>query len=434
MSSAAIIEQEAEQPVSTTGSPASSRTVWWGALLVLSMALVSDFRFRNRSVTESTSGRPDIIVLLEVAVYGLVMLWVLRTLLRQRTRAQATPLLLCANAFAGVYAVTAVWSPYFSLAVVRAAQMVVICAAAYTLATFAGRRTLHHVLHGYVLIVLAGVVMGIAAPVSSNGTQRFTWLAVHPVVSGTYLGAAIIAAVAYLASGELRRYGPGWHPVTYAGIVVVLGSGLVLNRTRGALVAALVGLVIVLVAGARKRYRLDVVVGVAVVAVVGVLAAGATLLAYLERGEGAQNLTTLNYRTTLWGYAIDAWSEQPLAGLGLGATRGVFLEETGLGGGHNAFINVLVDGGIITAGLWTGLIIALFISLTRLRLVVGSAESAMLVGILAFLVINSLTFEGLGASANGAMVLLFILVAWSQAARRTTRAPAGTTRPVLVPG
>ena len=105
-----------------------------------------------------------------------------------------------------------------------------------------------------------------------------------------------------------------------------------------------------------------------------------------------------------------------MSGWGLGATRGLFLDSLNLGGGHNAFVNVLVDGGIAGLVWWVATLVCVVAATRRLARIAGwRAEMPIMAGILAALLVNSITVEGLGAVANVSSMWLVIIVGWSAA-------------------
>ena len=105
-----------------------------------------------------------------------------------------------------------------------------------------------------------------------------------------------------------------------------------------------------------------------------------------------------------------------MSGWGLGATRGLFLDTLNLGGGRNAFVNVLVDGGIAGLVWWMATLVCVVAATRRFaRVARWRAEMPIMAGILAALLVNSITVEGLGAVANVSSMWLVIIVGWSAA-------------------
>ncbi len=208
-------------------------------------------------------------------------------------------------------------------------------------------------------------------------------------------------------------------------------AGLVATKTRGAAIGAVLGCLVLAWSTRRGRQRVDLA-AVAITAGVAVaLAASSTVGSFFARGEGGAKLTTLNSRTDLW---LEAWNQflaQPIYGHGLGASRGLFLDTLGLGGGHNALVNVLVDLGLVGAVLWLGLVAGIVATIVRIpAYATGTvADRALLLGLMTFLVADSVFVEGLGAPANVASTWMFVVVAWLDLLRKRDQ----PTLPAQVP-
>ena len=156
--------------------------------------------------------------------------------------------------------------------------------------------------------------------------------------------------------------------------------------------------------------------------------------AFLTRGQSAQDLSTLNNRTELWADYLGLWRDEPLFGYGLGATRGLLLSQTGLGGAHNAYVQAAVDFGLVGLLLWLALLGAVGVAALRLRGPAGRTDRPMLVGAVVFLLGGGLTTEYLAAPANVAISFLGLVVAWTEVARRADRLARQGSRAVEVGG
>jgi O-antigen ligase len=145
----------------------------------------------------------------------------------------------------------------------------------------------------------------------------------------------------------------------------------------------------------------------------------------LTRGETVDQIGTFNRRTEIWSLAWESFLERPFFGLGFNSAKGVFFDETGLGGAHNSVINVMIDVGLAGLIWWVVLIVASLVLLGRLRHIerrspillpgaTGTARSDLLIliGVFVALLINSITTEGLGAGVNVMAIWLFISAAW----------------------
>jgi O-antigen ligase len=417
--------------------PAVPTAGWWVVVLPLALMLSSDYKLRSRDVDQAVGGSADLTVLAEIAVYGFAALYLhYRFRLRPPSR-RPTGLLLAAWAWAGYVAFSALWSPFLKLGLVRGTQLLITMMVAYTIASRAQPRDLHRLAHAFIVIVLVSVGIGAAHPFprTAHTEDRFNWLYVHPVIAGVYLAVAVLIVISYL----VRRESPEhrlWHPVFYLGALAVLSAALVATGTRGAALGCAAGVVVLLATARGPHGRADVIVLGAAVAVVATLAFSNTIMAFVARGETADKLASLNSRTDLWKLAMEAYSVEPIFGRGLGASRGLFLDSIGLGGGHNAFINALVDNGTVGTAIFVVLLLTLgfvLLMLTRHRAL--RPDAGLLLGLLGFFLLDGMTTEGLATPANVSGIWLMIMVGWTETLRRqgaqssATAAPATTEVP-----
>ncbi|MBW8481613.1 O-antigen ligase family protein [Actinomadura parmotrematis] len=400
--------------------PADPTAGWWAYVLPLALMLASDYKLRSRDVDQAVGGSADLTVLLEIAVYGAAALYLVRRFGLRPPRRKITGLLTAAWVWAGYAALSALWSPFKALGLVRGTQLLVTMLVAHAVATRATPADLRRLAHAFVAIVLASVAVGVAHPFprTKHTEARFNWLYVHPVIGGVYLGIAVLLVIGYL----IRWTAPAqrqWRVPVYLGALAVLAGALLATQTRGAALGAVVGVLVLLCTARGPKGRVDVAVVGAAVGTLGALAFAGTIVAFVARGEDAQKLASLNSRTELWSLALKAYAESPVYGRGLGASRGLFLADIGLGGGHNAFINALVDQGALGVAAFGVLLLTLSIVLLFLvRHRTLRADAGMLLGILAFFVTDGITTEGLAAPANVSGIWLFLLVAWTETLRR----------------
>jgi O-antigen ligase len=411
--------------------PPAPSAGWWAATLPLALMLASDYKLRSREVDQAVGGSADLTVLVEIAVYGLAALYLVNSFGLRPPRRRVSGLLMSAWLFVGYAAFSALWSPYKSLGIVRGTQLVITMLLAQCLATRATPADLRRLSHAFIAIVVASVGIGVAHPFprTAHTEERFNWLYVHPVQAGIYLAVAVLLTVGYLIRWTTPR-DRLWHPAVYLTALGILTGALVATGTRGAALGCAAGLVVLLAAARGPKGRVDVVVLGAAISVVAVLAFSDKILAFVARGESAEKLASLNSRTELWTFAMDAFAEEPFFGHGLGASRGLFLDDIGLGGGHNAFVNSLVDQGVVGTAAFTALLMTLgFVLLLMSRQRTLRADSGMLLGLLAFFLVDSITTEGLAAPANVASAWLLLMVAWAETLRRQGGDPPPAAAP-----
>jgi O-antigen ligase len=355
-------------------------------------------------------------------------------------------------AFTAIMVISVTYTMYPFLAVSRAMQFTVCAVTAHAIARNATRRQLHLLGHAFLVVVTLSVGLGLAHKSEQTvlHANRFTWLELHPILAGVYCAIAFTLSVAYLTSSRRPRYadpraaasgvpvnGARWPRLVYLVPLAVTGWALLATETRGATAGALVGSVLVVWLRASGKRRVDLLVGFTLAGVFAAVLASGAIASFVSRGETTQQLATLNSRTELWTLAFQKLRDRPMFGYGLGGTRGLFLDTIGLGGGHNAFVNVLVDQGVVgllgfvvllAAVLVTG--VRVYRSAARRALPGVRSDAALVLGLFAFLLTNSITVEGLGAPANVSSVLLFALIGWLGLLSRSALAAAPATAPV----
>jgi exopolysaccharide production protein ExoQ len=408
-------------------SPASGRN--WFAVCALAMLVATDYKFRVRADSAAVGGTADSAIYIEVLVYSAVAAYLILLHGRPpRVNRVALPLFVL-GAYVAVEGTSILETPYAPLAIVRFVEMLVVFLLVAAVVADGTREHLHRFAHGFILLVAGSVIFGVLFPMPRFALQkdRFTWLRIHPVTAGVYVAIATIICVVYLFAERGPRPGPRWSPFVYAVLLVLNGGGLIGTKTRGAVVGATVGLAVIILLRRRGRARLQLISAVVLLVGATLLASLGAIVSYFVRGETVASLTTLNSRTSLWALAWTAIQQKPMYGWGLEASRGIFLDSTGLGGGHNAIVNVAVDLGAVGVTVWLGLLVVVLTTLLRCRSQVDgiATDRAMLVAIVALLIADSLFFEGLGATSNIASISLFIIVGWSVV---LSRADANATR------
>jgi exopolysaccharide production protein ExoQ len=396
---------------------------WWFAACGIALILGSDYKTRVRPPGQAISGGIDSSVLIELALYGLVGIYVLLRHFRLPLRIQLTPHLYFMCCFVGLVMISALYSPYPQYAIVRSCQLLIVLLLLFAAILDATRAHLHRFAHAYLLLITFSVFYGVilpSPPVNAVQEGRFTWLAIHPTVAGVMTGLAVVVAAAYLC-GHRDRPGPVWSKKIYALMFVVVFGGMLAVQTRGAVGAALGGILVLLIAMLPRRAVVDFLIGLLVVGAGLAIAGSQVITLYFERGGDGSDITTLNSRTELWTVATEAIARQPLFGHGVTSTRGIFYDALGLGGGHNAAINVIVDVGLVGFAVWTAAVICLLVGVRRLsrsRVRDQRLDRAIMLGVITFLMIDGIFFEGPGSVANVASTWFFVCLAWLSVLQR----------------
>lgn len=416
----------AEPPATATrrtdprSTPWQQRLLWMVPLL---MIVATEYKIRRRDIDDALSGSIDLMIAAELAVYALVGVWALWRLVPVRPRLE--PLLVLMWGYILTTAVSSIYSAFPLLAMARGVQLVIIGTVVHIVAVDGTLTTVARLLHGWIVLMTVSILAGLAWVAPTTGPQegRFTWLSVHSVSAGSMLVLSVVVLFGlWLSAG--RRPLP-WPQAVYGLLFVLQFVFLLLTRTRGSIGGAVVAVAVMAWLGSGRRMKPELALGSLVAAGALALAFGRSVLEFLTRGETADQLSTFNRRTEIWSLAWESFLERPIFGLGFASAKGVFFDETGLGGAHNAAINVMIDVGAVGLLWWLALIVGCIVVLGTLRRgqrhatvpmpgATGSAGSdhLILVGLFTGSLMNSITTEGLGAGVNVSAVWLFLAAAW----------------------
>src|SRR4029450_1380667 len=221
-----LMEATVSDPESEHLSRRPPRLAWWPAVLPLLLMLISASQLPLRPPEESIAGQADRTVVVEIAVYVCVAIYLYLRFGLRPPRRRATILTVLAWLFAGYAALSALWSPYPGPAVVRAAQLLITASLAHVIGTRARVEELHRFAHAFVGAGLLSVGMG----------------AVHPFRGAPYVARAVDETRARL-----------WSTGTYVVILAILVSALIATGTRGAAVGCAAGLAVMLAASRATR-------------------------------------------------------------------------------------------------------------------------------------------------------------------------------------
>lgn len=403
----------------------------WVTLCLLALLIGSDYKFRTRAPDSAISGSIDGFILLELGLYGLVALYVVSTW-HKPGRGLQHPVILFGGFYLLVIALSLTRSPYPAFGAARVVEMFVLGAFTVAVATKATRADMHRAAHGFLVLVALSCVYGVvipSAPISNQQVGRFTWLAIHPTVSGVFVSIAVVIAFAYIVTHSHSRPGPKWPLWVYIALFAGVTAALIATRTRASVVAAVVGLLAVLFFSFQGQRRLELLtasgLGLALVAMTSLPA----IEDYFARGEPVAQLETLNARTDIWSGAFAAIQIEPIYGWGLGASVGIIGEREGIGTAHNAAINVAVDLGLVGLALWTGLVLAILVGLLRIRIPVVTpdgvaTDKAILVGVYLAVHVNGIFYFGAGAAGNVAATTMFLVAGWLLCLQRIEKSPS----------
>jgi|GEM_PF-509277 len=414
--------------------PDGNRLLWLAPLVAI---FVTEYKFRRRDIDDALGGSVDLMILAELAIYGLIGMWAFWHL--APTKPRLTPLLVAMWGYILTTAVSSLYSTFPFLALARGVQIVIIGAAVHALAVDGRLSQVVKLVHAWIVLMTASIFVGLAYVAPTTGPQvgRFTWLFVHSVSAGSMLALSVPMLFGlWLSAG--RSDNPltlPWPRNVYGLLFVFQLVFLMLTRTRGSIGGTVIALAVMAWIWSGQRAKPQLVLGSLVVGGASLLAFSKPVINFMTRGESAEKIGTFNRRTEIWSLAWDSFLDRPLHGLGLSSAKGVFFDETGLGGAHNALINVMIDVGLAGLIWWTILIVAVCVAIFRLgrsarsgEIVSGAIGSAradhlVLVGLIVSSLINSVTTEGLGAGVNISAIWLYLIVAWISIVRREAERP-----------
>ena len=399
------------------------RFLW---LIPLVLVVATEYKFRRRPIDEALGGSVDVMIAAELGVYALVGTWAVYRL--APTRPRLTPLVVVVWGYILTTAASALYSTFPVLGLARAVQLVIVGAVIHVIATDGHLATMTKLIHGWIVLLSLSILVGLAYVAPTTGPQegRFTWLHVHSVSAGSML--ALSVPMLFGIWMTLGQPGPKvalpWPRGVYGLLLVVHVVFLLATRTRGSIGGGLIAVGVMAWVLSGQRAKPQLVLGSLVVGGAFTLAFGGPILEFLTRGESAEKIGTFNRRTEIWTLAWDSFTTHPFQGLGFTSAKGVFFDETGLGGAHNALINVMIDAGLAGLVWWTGLLVAVGLAIARVGRVARSsvavrgacgtlrADHAILLGMFVASLINSVTTEGLGAGVNVSAIWLFLMAAW----------------------
>ena len=409
----------------------------WLWLIPLLAIVATEYKFRRRPIDEALGGSLDLMVIAELGVYGLLGMWAVWRL--APTRPRLTPLTVAMWGYILTTAASSLYSTFALLALARAIQLVILGAVVHVIATDGSIRHMTKLVHGWLVLLTASILAGLAyvAPTTLAQEGRFTWLYVHSVTAGAMLALSIPMLLGlWFSAGRRENSSPlPWPRWLYGALIVMHGAFLLATRTRGSIGGCFIALAVMTWIWSGQRAKPQLVLGSLVAGGASLLAFGGPVLAFLTRGESAEQIGTFNRRTEIWSLAWESFLTRPLHGLGFTSAKGVFFDETGLGGAHNAMINVMIDVGLAGLAWWFALLIAVGVAIGRLgrsirrrEYIAGATGSAradhlILLGMFVASLVNSVTTEGLGAGVNVSAIWLYLMVAWICVLRRSARAP-----------
>lgn len=415
------------------------------------LVMLAETKFRMRDPAALLAGDVDSQIVFELFLYGIIVFVVVMNFLSSAFR--SAKLTLVEYALFG-YIILALlssfWATDFRMTAVRSVQLCILYALCFVgIRVLGPQGMLRTLTASMVCYVLLFALLAVVFP-WADGTRftqttripRFTWFALHPIVTAAYAGTAalFLAAEGLFAPGAWRRRLVGlplWLLLTPPVLV------LIATYARGALIAFIVTLVVL---GLRRYVNPWVAglvsYGVLVLAAMSlglgfltsstqqVLGEGTPLMTFFSRGQPVDELLSLNGRTELWQQVYALFLERPLIGYGYIASRSMLLKVLPWAGeAHNALAETLLDVGVIgTVLVWFAFISALLSSLLHtLRMSgIGGWQHASIFGALLFLLVHSLVTATFAGAPGSQVILLFTTVLAHDRLKRVVWPLAGT--------
>jgi O-antigen ligase len=370
-------------------------------------------RLRARDPLASLQGQVDWVVILHLLVWLGGSIWVLREAYRQWLAPNGSAPLRWPHGAGLLLAVllglSALVSPGPLLTSFRAAQtLVMVLFSLFWVERYGVQRTLQALFWGYVLL---GVSLAAAAVFSPQ-----------LVLAGRRVRGDLIAntgAVAATGLIMLLTCAPVMRRELSALILVLFSVLLVFSMTRSAYAAMLLFLLVALLRRPRisavRRFVFFVLILLLVFSLFRIMP---LVVGWIIRDQAS--LASLSARIPWWKYlTLIMWQRSPYIGLGFYAAPRTFglSYDISIGTAHNAFIEVLVGGGIPSGALFLLIVIGTFARSFKLFLSTGKSPEifAMFMLLLSVLSVGLVSEEMIIASP--AALAFWLLVSLIQKQR-----------------
>jgi len=384
------------------------------------MALLSGPpRIRVRDPLASLQGELDWVVVLHILVWLAGAVWVFREAYRSVSAARgvkAPPWPHAAGLFLVLFlGLSMTVSPGPLLTGFRAFQTLVMVLFGYFwVARYGVEKTLHALFWGYVVLGIGLAVAAVVSPELVLAGKRMR----GDLIADTGAVGAIGLITLLCCSPPMRRW-------VFALILALFSTLLVLSMTRSAYASVLLFLLLALMRRPRiSAVRAFVVFVGVVLLVLGMSQALPVVVSWIVRDPGS--LATLSARIPWWQYLVPIMLKQsPLVGLGFYAAPRVYGQNYSIliGTAHNAYVEVLAGGGILS-GLAFLVVIAgsLFSSFRKF---LSSGKSAGIFA--AFMLLLAVLSIGVASEemiiASPVALAFWLVVSVIHAQRDTTPAP-----------
>lgn len=327
-----------------------------------------------------------------------------------------------------------VWSVEREYTLFKLAVLFVFLFAAFGIAR---QLSLEEIGRVYVLICVTLVVIGVLTEISLGtftvvGDYRFTGTK-HPNSQAAYGAFACLGA--FLFSKKSRLLAMSLFAI---GLACIL-----LTKSRTSLAGMVMGLIVIQGLRARGKQRLMLIAGglvsLSFVSLFASLLGGqfTSKLGSAAAMGRTDDVTSLTGRLPLWEELLDTAAESPIIGHGyLAYWTPENIEYLGdlfnweIPHGHNMYVDVLMDGGVIGLLLFLGMYLAGFTSILRHYSNTRDPAAALVVGYMVFAMINGMgeSFFRLCMFPNFVLMTQLFRFGWHGESKRETEAVNAESR------
>lgn len=404
------------------------------AIFFLALAIVPEAKWRLRDPGASAAASADLQTLLELAVYGAVGAWVLWHVLRgwveRRYRLGMMGPAVLMLVLATIVVVSSGMTAGSVRSVTRSAEYAVMTMLVVLVwwETYGSDSFLESfwrvVRRGFVVFAVfatlaTAIVPGFGSTPDDFGVRRYGWLQIHPIVTAGMIGLTLIVILgAYLGLPDrLLRQTPVRIGVT--GLSVVLLGLLLLTKSRGATVATMAALLVLVLMTPRRRpqrFAFLAVVAVAGLALIYFTAdsGAAQLTTFVNRGQTTEQLLSLSQRTKLFEIGMQYFSENPIFGKGY-MIPGTLLRTHFFWAGHahNVALEIAMGMGLIGLAAFLALVLTIARGLwLGRRSAIGRATGLQAEGgaLLVMILVQGVISDGFGGPVGWEVATLVLAV------------------------
>jgi putative inorganic carbon (HCO3(-)) transporter len=352
--------------------------------------------------------------------------WVLDGLAKRELVIPRSPLLIPLLLFVGWAGVTQLWAPNLTFGIPEVIKWIEIILVMLLAIDVAQRRGVQWILAGIFATASLQALIGIyearlrgVGPLGFRlyeGVYRAYGTFEQPNPFAGFVGMVLPIAIALAAYFGLRILALGLRRLSlvrllldvlrftlYAGVALLLATGLFLSFSRGAWLGAAASIGVLIVFAPRRLWIGVALAAVALIGLLGPASAGLLPSAISERLADAGTLFDIrdvrgvpindaNYalieRQAHWQAALNMLTEHPWRGVGFSNYQPLYEQyrllnwPMPLGHAHNIYLNIAAETGVIGLGLYLLLWISIFVLTFRTIRHVHGAERAIAIGLM----------------------------------------------------